>query len=78
MTGSRTHPALPQRNLRHHGVEKAHNHTIAPLIFRHPPTACTGPAPRQDRSSSLRCGRSVLTPVLTRCRPHGGRKPENR
>src|SRR4029077_20394441 len=49
--------------------------TTSPLTFRRPPTACTGPAQRQDRSSSLRCGRSVLTPVLTRrCLP-GGRKP---
>ena len=56
-------------------MEKAHNHTVAPLIFRDPPTACAGLAQRQDRSSSLRCGRSVLTPVLTRrCLP-GGRKP---
>ena len=46
-----------------------------PLRLRHPPIACTRPAQRQDRSSSLRCGRSVLTPVLTRrCLP-GGRKP---
>jgi hypothetical protein len=61
--------------LRYHGLEKAHNHTVAPLIFRDPPTACAGLAQRQDRSSSLRCGRSVLTPVLTRrCLP-GGRKP---
>jgi hypothetical protein len=62
--------------LRHHGLEKAHNHIVAaPLIFRDPPTACAGLAQRQDRSSSLRCGRSVLTPVLTRrCLP-GGRKP---
>src|SRR6476659_10625044 len=30
---------------------------------------------RQDRSSSLRCGRSVLTPALTQCCLHGGRKP---
>src|SRR5829696_6283741 len=28
----------------------------------------------QDRSSSLRCRRCVLTPALTRCRLHGGRK----
>ena len=41
-----------------------HTYTISPLIFRHPPTACTGPAQRQDRSSSLRCGRSVLTRPL--------------
>ena len=49
--------------------------TISPLIFRHPPTACTGPAQRKDRSSSLRCGRSVLTPALTQCCLPGGRKP---
>ena len=59
----------------HHTWRRTHTYTISPLIFRHPPTACTGPAQRQDRSSSLRCGRSVLTPVLTRrCLP-GGRKP---
>ena len=34
-----------------------------------------GDVHRQDRSSSLRCGRSVLTPALTRRCPHGGRKP---
>jgi hypothetical protein len=34
-----------------------------------------GPAQRPDRSSSLRCGRSVLTRSLTRRCPHGGRKP---
>jgi hypothetical protein len=32
---------------------------------------------RQDRSSSLRCGRSVLTPALTQCCLPGGRKPQN-
>ena len=30
---------------------------------------------RQDRSSSLRCGRSVLIPALTQCCLPGGRKP---
>ena len=50
-------------------------YTVAPLIFRHPTTACTGPAQRQDPTSSLRCGRSVLTPALTQCCLHGGRKP---
>ena len=30
MTGSRTNPALPQRICHHHGLEKAHNHTIPP------------------------------------------------
>jgi Transposase, Mutator family len=39
------------------------------------PTACTGPAWGQDRSSSPRCGRSVLTPALTQCCLPGGRKP---
>jgi len=34
-----------------------------------------GPAQRQDRSSSLRCGRSVLTTALTQCCLPGGRKP---
>ncbi|MDT5231210.1 MAG: hypothetical protein QOI39_1710 [Mycobacterium sp.] len=41
-------------------MEKAHNHTVltgAPASA----TACTRPGQRQDRSSSLRCGRSVLT-----------------
>jgi hypothetical protein len=79
MTGSRTNPALPQRNLHYHGTITAWRRPtttqVAPPFFRHPPTACTGPAQRQDRSSSLRCGRSVLTPVLTRCCLHGGRKP---
>src|ERR1700687_555717 len=75
MTGSRTNPALPPTYLRHHGLEKEHNHTTPPLPLRHPTTACTRPAQRQDRSSSLRCGRSVLTPVPTRRCPHGGRKP---
>src|SRR6185312_2229622 len=32
-----------------------------------------GPASRP--SSSLRCGRSVLTPALTQCCLHGARKP---
>jgi hypothetical protein len=74
MTGSRTNPALPQRICAITAWRRPTT-TISPLTFRHPPTACTGPAQRQDRSSSLRCGRSVLTPVLTRrCLP-GGRKP---
>src|SRR6476620_3059712 len=34
-----------------------------------------GPAQRQDRSSSLCCGRSVVTPALTQCCLPGGRKP---
>ena len=42
MTGSRTNPALPRRNLRHHGLEKARDRTVAPLIFRDPQTACAG------------------------------------
>jgi hypothetical protein len=33
MTGSRTNPALPPRNLRHHGLEKAHNHTSRAAVL---------------------------------------------
>ena len=73
MTGSRTNPALPQRIC---AITAWRRPTTTPIRrLRHPPTACIGPAQRQDRSSSLRCGRSVLTPALTRRRPHGGRKP---
>ena len=74
MTGSRTNPALPQRICAITAWRRPTT-TQSAAAPRHPPTACTGPAQRQDRSSSLRCGRSVLTPVLTRRCPHGGRKP---
>ena len=74
MTGSRTNPALPQRICAITAWRRPTT-TISPLTFRHPPTACAGPAQRQDRSSSLRCGRFVLIPALTRCCPPGGRKP---
>src|SRR5690349_10982790 len=73
MTGSRANPALPQQICAITTLEKIHNHTNpAADHLRHPPTACTRPAQRQDRSSSLRCGRCVLTPVLTQCCLHGG------
>src|SRR5271166_77453 len=55
--------------------ESSQPHQLAPLIF---PASARSMHRHghgdQDRSSSLRCGRSVLTPALTRCRPHGGRK----
>jgi hypothetical protein len=45
------------------------------MIFQHPPKVLhRGKDLHQDRSSSLRCRRCVLTPALTRCRLHGGRK----
>src|SRR6478672_9088582 len=67
---------MPQRICASHlEKEPPHQHNLTKLIVRHPPTACTGPAQRQDRSSSLRCGRSVLTPALTQCCLHGARKP---
>ena len=44
MTGSRTHPALPQPICASH-LEKAHNHISAAASLRHPPTACTEPGP---------------------------------
>ena len=74
MTGSRTNPALPEPYLRHHGLEKAHNHTLrrCPSGIRR--QRASGRRQRQDRSSSLRCGRSVLTPVLTRRCP--ARRPK--
>ena len=75
MTGSRTQSGPAPTYLRITLGEGPTPNTISPLIFRHPPTACTGPAQRQDRSSSLRCGRSVLTPALTQCCLPGGRKP---
>jgi hypothetical protein len=73
MTGSRTNPALPQRICAITAWRRPTPHAIRRV--RHPPTACIGPAQRQDRSSSLRCGHCVLTPALTRRCPHGGRKP---
>src|SRR6478672_7346555 len=67
---------MPQRICASHlEKEPPHQHNLTKLIVRHPPTACPGPAQRQDRSSSLRCGRSVLTPALTQCCLHGARKP---
>src|ERR1700694_5190125 len=74
MTGSRTNPALPHLSAPSR-LEKGPQQTPPPLPLRHPTTACIRPAQHQDRSSSLRCGRSVLTPVLTRRCPHGGRQP---
>jgi len=59
----------------HHTWRRTHTYTISPLIFRHPPTSMHRAGQRQDRSSSLRCGRSVLTPALTQCCLPGGRKP---
>src|SRR4029077_6086412 len=68
--------ALPQRICASHlEKEPPHQHNLTKLIVRHPPTACTGPAQRQDRSASLRCARSRLIPALTQCCLHGGRKP---
>ena len=64
MTGSRNNPALPQRICTITAIGEGpqpHNRTPS---FRHPSTACTRPAQRQGRSSSLRCGRCVLTAVL--------------
>ena len=75
MTGSRTESGPARRICAITGLEKAHNHTIRRLPLRHPTTGCIGPAQRQDRSSSLRCGRSVLTPGHTRRCLHGSRKP---
>lgn len=76
MTGSRKSSALPQSTCTPPWLEKAHNHTRIPRAADLPASAevCIGPVRRQDRSSSLRCGRCVLTPALNRCRPHGGRK----
>jgi hypothetical protein len=75
MTGSRNSPALPQSTCTITVWRRPTTTSFARLIFRHPSKACIGPVRRQDRSSSLRCGRSVLTPALNRCRLHGGRKP---
>ena len=75
MTGSRTQSGPAPTYLPITLGEGPHTNTISPLIVRHPPTACIGPARRQDRSSSLRCGRCVLTPALTQCCLHGARKP---
>ena len=62
MTGSRNSPALPQRICTTTALEKAQQPNTTQPIFRRPPKACIGTVRRQDRSSSLRCGRSVLTP----------------
>ena len=64
----------PKVSAHHHSWRRPTTTQLAPLIFRHPPKVCIGPTRHQDRSSSLRCGRCVLTPALTRCRLHGGRK----
>ena len=77
MTGSRNSPALPQSTCTPSQLEKAPQPTPAPRAADLPASAevCIGTGQGQDRSSSLRCGRFVLTPALTRCRLHGGRKP---
>ena len=75
MTGSRTNPALPQGICTITALEKAHNHTIPPQASSIRRQRAPGKGRPQDRSSSLRCGRCVLTPALAwRCL-HGGRKP---
>ena len=51
----------PNLSAHHTWTRTHHQHNLAADLPASSPTACTGPAQRQDRSSSLRCGRSVLT-----------------
>src|SRR5271166_3700618 len=55
--------------------ESSQPHQLAPLIFPASAEVCigTGTVIKTVRPRYA-CGRSVLTPALTRCRPHGGRK----
>mgnify|MGYP005813401449 CR=1 FL=1 len=84
MTGSRTNPALPQRICtitawRRTTTTQSHQ-TPTRLIFRHPPSMLHRVRTEdQDRSSSLRCGRCVLTPgpypMLPTRRPKASKTP---
>ena len=75
MTGSRTNPALPQRICASH-LEKdpPYNNLAADLPASADSMHRASPQ-RQDRSSSLRCGRSVSHPGPSQCCLPGGRKP---